>query len=180
MNKIVETHSCVDPDLVHMADDLVQELKARRLSVVTAESCTGGLIATVLSQGDGASDALEGGFVTYTKQQKTTALGVSARLLAEKGSVNRDTVCAMAAGALQRSGADIALAVSGVLGPKEDEDGNPVGLVFLCCNRRGAGPLVVVRHFDDRSTDRLRYMVVRMALDLIGRMARESVAAGEV
>src|ERR1700710_1019770 len=120
--------AAIGPHLSRVAGRTVAALRRRKLCAVTAESCTAGLIAAALSLGDGASDVLEGGFVTYTKEQKAAALGVRMPMMAKQGCVNPDCVRAMAAGALKHSAADIALAVSGVLGPEPDEDGNPVGL----------------------------------------------------
>src|ERR1700709_1345464 len=94
--------SCVDNSLIQSAKDIVQALRRRGLSVVTAESCTAGLIAAVLSQVDGAGEVLQGGFVTYTKANKTMSLGVDASLLEHQGSVTADVVRQMAHGALLR------------------------------------------------------------------------------
>jgi nicotinamide-nucleotide amidase len=142
-------------------------LAERHLSIVTAESCTAGLIAAALSEAEGASEGLQGAFVTYTKEQKTIGLGVPADLLASCGSVNADVVRRMAEGALDRSSAHVALAVTGVLGPEPDEDGNPLGLVFFGCCRRGQSTKVVERRFPPMETDRLRHAVVVAALDLM-------------
>lgn len=159
--------SCVDNSLIQSAKDIVQALRRRGLSVVTAESCTAGLIAAVLSQVDGAGEVLQGGFVTYTKANKTMSLGVDASLLEHQGSVTADVVRQMAHGALLRSPADIALAVSGVLGPSPDEDGNPVGLVFFGCGHRG-GPITVTRRdYGEQPHDILRRRVVLDGLELL-------------
>jgi nicotinamide-nucleotide amidase len=149
------------------AQDIVSALKAAKMTIVTAESCTAGSIATRLSQADGASDVLHGGFVTYTKAQKISALGVSERLLHDDGAVNAEVVKEMATGALERSPAAMALAVSGVLGPEEDEDGNPVGLVWYCVAIRGRAPEAVRSDFGKQPSDTLRELVINRALDLI-------------
>src|SRR5205085_4897231 len=117
--------------------------------------CTAGMVAAVLSRADGAGDVLHGGFVTYTKAHKTVALGVSQQLLREQGAVNEAVVRLLAAGALKRSPASLSLAVSGVLGPEEDEDGNPVGLVYFCCLRSGAEPVVVREEFGKKPPNEL-------------------------
>lgn len=159
--------SCVAPALVRRAGKIAAMLKRRKLSLVTAESCTAGLVAAALSQAEGATDVLAGGFVTYTKDQKTKALGVSRKLLAREGAVTTEVARRMAAGALKRSPARVALAVTGVLGPEPDEDGNPVGLVCFCAAReRGAMRLVEMR-LGRRSHDILRHAVVMAAFDLI-------------
>src|SRR3954471_9550008 len=106
-----------DKGLNQRTAELVAKLNDRNLSVVTAESCTAGLLAALLSKAEGAGNVLRGGFVCYAKEQKTIALGVPAELLNKKTAVAGEVATAMALGALERSNADIALAVTGVLGP---------------------------------------------------------------
>lgn len=157
--------SCIDRGLVARADAVVRALAEHKRTVVTAESCTAGLIAAALSHGEGASDVLHGGFVTYSKAQKTSALGLSTELLKDAGSVNAKVAIAMAEGALARSPADLALAVTGVLGLEPDEDGNPVGLVYFCCTRRGEVPRVRESRFDGEP-DHIRHAVMLEAFGL--------------
>jgi nicotinamide-nucleotide amidase len=154
-------------ELVQRAGHTIKALATRKLSVITAESCTAGLIAAALSRGDGASDVLEGGFVVYTKGHKAAALGVDAGCMDEEGCVTEAVVRQMAEGALARSSADIALAVSGVLGPEPDQDGNPVGLVYFCCVRRGSAPHVVREEYPAAPHDELRRTAVLEGLRLI-------------
>src|SRR4051812_24707824 len=116
-----------DASLKQQADTVIKKLKKQKLSVVTAESCTAGLLAALLSKPEGAGDVLEGGFVCYSKEQKNIALGVPNGVLDTKTAVASEVATAMAKGALNRSKANIGLAVTGVLGPEPDEDGNPVG-----------------------------------------------------
>ena len=160
---------CIDASLVTAADRVLQEVGQRKLSVVTAESCTAGLIAVAMSQANGASDTLHGGFVAYTKANKSKALGISKALLDRKGSVTREVAELMLAGALKRSPADIALAVTGVLGPEPDEDGNPVGLVFIGCQRRGGQAVVVRKRYHSGA---LWLRTVKDALGLLQRIVR--------
>ena len=163
----------IDEALIARAVDVMAEAKQQSLTLVTAESCTGGLIASVLSQAPGAGDHLHGGFVTYTKQQKAKALGVSARLLEERGAVCEPVARALAEGALERSPADIAISVTGVAGPDTDEDGNPVGLVYLAAARRATPTICVERKFGNLGAGDIRYRAVMEAFDLIERvMAR--------
>jgi nicotinamide-nucleotide amidase len=135
--------------------------------VVTAESCTAGLVAAVLSYGEKASECFHGGFVVYTKQQKSTALGVEPGALKERGSVHEIVAAQMAEGALHRSGAKIALSVTGVLGPHPDEDNNPPGLVYLAVARSGRPTIVAQHHFKSVDPDVVRKSVLLEALDLI-------------
>jgi nicotinamide-nucleotide amidase len=172
-----DTALVISPALKERAQSILHALKAAQLSIVTAESCTAGMIAAILSRVDGAGDRLHGGFVTYTKEQKTKALGVSAQLLKEHGAVNETVVRQLATGALQRSPASLSLAVSGVLGPEEDEDGNPVGLVYFCCMRSGGHPVVVKEEFGKREPEQLLQLTLSRAFDLIERCVGESRAA---
>ncbi|HEY6578466.1 MAG TPA: CinA family protein [Rhizomicrobium sp.] len=158
---------CIDPRLVARAGEVIERLRRERTSVITAESCTAGLIAAVLSQADGAGEILHGSFVTYSKAHKTAALGVPAALLESRGSVNEEVARAMAEGALTRSPADLTVAVTGVLGPEPDEDGNPVGLVYLCCRSRAGDSRVSRADFGKQPHDVLRYQTVMAALDLL-------------
>jgi nicotinamide-nucleotide amidase len=161
--------TCIDKALVTRAERTLRSLARHGLTAVTAESCTAGLVAVALSQAHGAAEQLHGSFVTYTKANKTMALGVPATLLQREGAVNAKVVERLARGALARSPADIALAVSGVLGPEEDEDGNPVGLVYFACCRRGGRCLVERRKYPAWHVERLRRTVVLHALSLLQR-----------
>jgi len=158
--------SSIDTFLIRKANAAVRQLKAKKSTVVTAESCTAGLIAACLARGKGAGDVLEGGFVTYSKAQKHKALGVPKSLLAAN-SVTTKVAEAMAKGALRSSKADIALSVTGVLGPACDEDGNPVGRVFICCLRRGQSPLSARMDYGRMPHDKMRREVVIEALKLL-------------
>lgn len=163
----------ISPRLVRRAGELTALLRLKKKTLITAESCTGGLIAAALSQTDGASDVLEGGFVTYTKAQKTRSLGVGATVLKRNGAVAGEIARRMALGALKRSRAKIALAVTGVLGPKPDDDGNPVGLVFFACAKSRGKVEVLRQRFDRCSHDRLRSLTVLIALDMVERTLRK-------
>jgi len=159
--------SDADKKLKQKAQQALDALKAASLTIVTAESCTAGAIAALLAQAEGASDILHGGFITYTKQHKAKALGVSERLLKEQGAVNADVVKQLAAGALERSPASLAIAVSGVLGPEPDEDGNPVGLVYFCVLTKDKPPVVDKEEFGEQPHDRLLEQCLHRAFELI-------------
>ena len=149
------------------AQQVLDALRFAKVTVVTAESCTAGAIAALLAQGKGASNILQGGFITYTKEHKTKALGVSDRVLKAQGSVSADVVKQMALGALERSPATMAIAVSGVLGPETDDDGNPVGLVYFCVLAKDRPPQVVKEDFGERPHDHLLEQALHRAFDLI-------------
>ena len=167
------SESCVDPGLVQQAQTIVDAFRRRRLTAVTAESCTGGLIAALLSHAAGAGDCLHGGFVVYTKAHKAAALGVDAALLDRQGSVNPEVAAQLARGALERSPADLALAVTGVVGPEPDEDGNPPGLVYFASARRGGVAGVTEERFREDTPDCVRRAVIERAFALLLQAAGE-------
>ena len=112
-----------------LAQRLVELAAAKGMTIVTAESCTAGMLATVFSKTAGAGQHFHGGLVTYTKTMKSQVLGVDPELMKRKTMVCDEVAVAMARGALQATPADIAIAITGVAGPEPDEDGNPVGLM---------------------------------------------------
>ena len=114
-----------------LAARVLELLVARGTTVTTAESCTGGLIASMLTRVPGSSAAFEAGFVTYSNRMKSDLLAVPTRLLQEHGAVSEAVVRAMAQGALKRSGADLAIAVSGIAGPDGGSADKPVGTVWI-------------------------------------------------
>jgi len=169
----------IDAALVKRATEVVELAKERGRTIVTAESCTGGLLAAVLSEAPGAGTQLQGGFVTYTKDQKTIALGVPRALLERESAVSEAIARAMAEGALGRSIADLSVSITGVAGPEPDEDGNPVGLMHIAAARRG-GPTLHHEHcFGDIGRADVLYQTVMVALDLLERCAAERLRAAE-
>ncbi len=162
-----ETALVISAALRERAQGILDALKSANMSIVTAESCTAGIIAAILSRCEGAGALMHGGFVTYTKQQKFMALGVSPELLARDGAVNEEVVRQLALGALDHSPASLSLAVSGVLGPAEDEDGNPVGLVYFCAVAKDKAPMIVREDFGSHPPDELLRHAINRAFDLI-------------
>ncbi len=162
---------CIDSELIREAEKLVELLRAHKLTVITAESCTGGLISAALSHARGASDCLHGGFVVYTKDCKAFVLGVERELLQRMGSVNAEVAHQLARGAIAHSPADLAVAVTGVLGPEPDEDGNPPGQVYFGLARRGDDSRVFAQHFSRDDPHEVRRAVVLRALELLREAA---------
>jgi len=151
-------------ELKQLADALIKCAKDAGLRIVTAESCTAGLMCQVLADAEGATQAFDGGFVTYTKQHKSRALGVSETLLREKGAVCGEVARAMAEGALKLSKAGISAAITGVAGPEPDEDGNPVGRVCIGIAGRGLPARSLERHYPNVGRDEIRKRAVADAL----------------
>jgi nicotinamide-nucleotide amidase len=158
-----------DADIGH-AEQLLKRGRAARLTLVTAESCTAGLIAATLGAVPGASHMLERGFVTYSNAAKTELLGVPAELIASKGAVSAEVARAMAEGALKNSRADLAVAVTGIAGPEGGGGEKPVGLVHLAAARRGGARLHEERRFGDIGRQRVQAETVLAAFDLVARL----------
>jgi nicotinamide-nucleotide amidase len=161
-----------DSALQDLAESVVKAAENCGKTIVTAESCTAGAIAHLLSQAPGAGDHFHGGFVTYTKDMKQQVLGVSADLLRDNGAVCAEVAVAMAAGALSASPAGLAIAVTGVAGPDPDEDGNPVGLIYIAAADR-AGKQHCDKHmFGKRDSDEILRRAVEAALILLREFCR--------
>jgi nicotinamide-nucleotide amidase len=128
----------IGADLLAEAEALLETCRRARVMLATAESCTGGLIAAALTAIAGSSDVVDRGFVTYSNDAKTEMLGVEAELIARHGAVSAEVAAAMAEGALSRSRAQIAVAVTGIAGPGGGSPGKPVGLVWFGLARTGA------------------------------------------
>jgi nicotinamide-nucleotide amidase len=136
--------------------------------IVTAESCTGGLIAASLAAVPGASVSLERGFVTYSNEAKIEMLGVPAELIERKGAVSQEVALAMVDGALKHSPADIAIAVTGIAGPDGGSAEKPVGLVHIAAARRGGARLHEEKRFGDIGRREIQARTVEAAL-LLGQ-----------
>jgi nicotinamide-nucleotide amidase len=147
--------------------------RARGVTVTTAESCTGGLLAAALTDIAGSSDVFERGFVTYSNAAKEAMLGVPAATLARFGAVSRETAEAMAAGALAHSPAVLAVAVTGIAGPAGGSDDKPVGLVHFAAAARDGRHVHRERRFGDIGRRQVRLRSVGEALALL-----EALAAG--
>lgn len=150
--------------LDELAERLGAVLVARGWRVATAESCTGGGIAEVITRVAGSSAWFEQGFVTYSNAAKQTQLGVPAETLETWGAVSSATVEAMVTGALTRGTADLAVAVSGVAGPGGGSPSRPVGTVWLAWARRGAPPEARCMHFPGERAE-VREGAIRAAID---------------
>jgi nicotinamide-nucleotide amidase len=151
-------------DLAHA---VLSACETHGLMLATAESCTGGMIASALTDIPGSSSVVDRGFVTYSNDSKTEMLGVPAETLLAHGAVSRETAIAMAEGALARSNASITVAVTGVAGPGGGTAQKPVGLVWFAVASSGSPTLAEHRLFDERGRDHIRQETVRTALELM-------------
>lgn len=170
-----EPHRGADETLRKIAASVVGAARGLNLTLITAESCTAGRVAATLADAPNASDVVHGGFIVYTEACKQ-ALGVPAALLKKHGAVSEDVARAMAAAALERSPADIAVAVTGVVGPTTDDNGDPVGLIFIAASRRGFPMEVIRKEFGKLDRDAVLFNTVAQALHLFDRMIRPPLA----
>lgn len=138
-----------------LVERLASELIKRNARIATAESCTGGWIAKVLTDMPGSSAWFEYGFVSYGNNAKTTMLGVNAALIEKYGAVSAEVAEAMVTGALATSGAQLALAVTGIAGPEGGAPDKPIGTVWFAFAGAGRGVVSDRKHFEgDRDTVR--------------------------
>lgn len=153
--------------LVPLAQELIDRCKEKGLTVATAESCTGGLIAGLLTEIPGSSAVMERGFVTYSNEAKMEMLGVARSLLEKHGAVSREVAIAMAEGVLRHSPADLALSVTGIAGPDGGSAQKPVGLVHFGFMRRGRPAESVEKRFGDLGRKGIRLASVKQAVEFI-------------
>lgn len=153
------------------ANDVLEACRVNGLKVVTAESCTGGMVAAALTDIAGSSDVFERGFVTYSNEAKQELLGVSGQTLAEHGAVSEETAREMAQGALENSRADLAVSITGIAGPGGGSSDKPVGLVCYALARRGGEALSRQQLFPDEGRAAIRQAATLYALELLQEAA---------
>jgi nicotinamide-nucleotide amidase len=159
------------------AVDLVAACRVSRLTVATAESCTGGLLAALITAVPGASDVFERGFITYSNAAKIESLGVAPRILEEFGAVSAEAARAMATGALAHSRAGVALSITGIAGPGGGSIQKPVGLVHFGLARRGGEVISAEKRFGNLGRDAVRAAALVAAIDLLLEAAQGSIGS---
>ena len=160
-----------EADLVAEAAALIDTCRNSQLLIATAESCTGGLIAGLLTSIAGSSDVFDAGFVTYSNQAKTRMIGVAPDLIERVGAVSPDVACAMAEGAVLHSNADIAVSVTGIAGRGGGTAHKPVGLVYMAGYRRRGRVSYDELRLGDIGREAVRLATVRHAVGMLQRMA---------
>jgi nicotinamide-nucleotide amidase len=166
----------VERDIDAAAERLLALCRRRSLTIATAESCTGGLVAGALTEIPGSSEVVDRGFVTYSNAAKESMLGVKPATLRKFGAVSRETAEAMAKGALAHSDADLAVAITGIAGPGGATAGKPVGLVHFATAARGGRLIHRAKRFGDIGRRAVRLKSVAEALAMLKALARRADA----
>ena len=154
-------------DLVQITTGLLAAAREKNIKIAAAESCTGGLIAALLTEIAGSSDVFDRGFVTYSNQAKEEMLGVPGAMIREHGAVSESVARAMAEGAIRQSRAQLAVAVTGIAGPGGGTDEKPVGLVHIAAVRAGEATLHRECRFGDIGRAEVRRATVKVALEML-------------
>ena len=155
-----------------LSRSLLDLCRMRKLTIATAESCTGGLVAGALTDIPGSSDVIDRGFVTYSNDAKRSMLGVKATTLATFGAVSKETATQMAIGALEKAGVDLAVSITGIAGPGGATPGKPVGLVHFAVAARDGRIIHREQRFGAIGRTAVRQRSVVEALRMLMELAR--------
>jgi nicotinamide-nucleotide amidase len=161
----------IDAELQAAARRVIDACTARQLTIATAESCTGGLVAGALTEIAGSSAVVMCGFVTYSNEAKQRMLGVPPAILQQHGAVSSATAQAMAAGALAHAPVDVAVAITGIAGPGGGSAEKPVGLVHIAAAARAGARLAREERYGDIGRAEVRHRSVLMALAMLEELA---------
>ena len=162
-----------DDDLRDAANVLLELCKAKKLTLATAESCTGGLVAAALSEIPGSSLVLDRGFVTYSNEAKQQMLGVAPATIDVYGAVSAECAAEMAKGALAHAPADLAVSITGIAGPTGAVPGKPIGLVCFCAASRSGRVIAHDRKYGDIGRSNVRRESVLQALAMLQELAEK-------
>jgi len=162
--------TCLPAEMVDLARRVIDANRAAGLRIALAESCTGGLVSAALTEIPGSSDVFEAGLVTYSNEAKLDLLGVSLDVLETFGAVSIAVAWAMAQGALNKTGADVAVAITGIAGPHGGSEKKPVGTVVFARARKDGDPNEIVadlKNFGDQGRGGVRLQAALCALELL-------------
>lgn len=168
----------IDQELKDAAIALLDLCKAKKLTLAAAESCTGGLLAAVLTDIPGSSDVVDRGFVTYSNTAKQQMLGVPPPTIERYGAVSRETAEAMAQGALANAQVDLAVSITGIAGPGGAMPGKPIGLVHFAAASRSGRLIHHERKFGDVGRSEVRRRSVFQAMAMLGDLAQKQEPPG--
>ena len=154
-------------DIIQLATEILELARKNDLQIATAESCTGGLIISALTDIAGSSDVVDRGFITYSNLAKQQALLVNANSVNNFGAVSKETALEMCQGALKNSAASIAVSVTGIAGPGGGSNEKPVGLVHIAAQKMGQSPIHIEQRFGDIGRSAVREATVVAALSLL-------------
>ncbi len=159
-------------ETLELAETLIASLKEQNKSIVTIESCTGGLVAAALTEVSGSSEVVYGGFITYANKAKTNMIGVPVASLEQYGAVSEQVARAMAEGGLSASGTDIAISITGVAGPTGGTQEKPVGLVHFACATKNNTYHLEMLFGENLERGKIRQLsvntILEMSLEVIG------------
>lgn len=153
--------------ITDLARDIIETAARSNLKIATAESCTGGMVSAALTDIAGSSAVFDRGFVTYSNDAKIAMLGVDLALITRDGAVSESVARAMAEGALKNSGADLAVAITGIAGPGGGTATKPVGLVHFASARKDQATQHVEARFGDLGRDKVREAALMQALNML-------------
>jgi nicotinamide-nucleotide amidase len=160
-----------DDEITTAVNKLLDRCKAKKLTVATAESCTGGLVAAAISEISGSSLVLDRGFVTYSNEAKQQMLGVTPATIDVYGAVSTECAEEMAKGALAHAQVDLAVSITGIAGPTGAVPGKPIGLVYFCAASRSGRIVAHDRKFGDIGRTKVRRASVLQALAMLRELA---------
>ena len=161
----------LDQELRDRAVSLLELCKSRHLTIATAESCTGGLLAAALTDIPGSSAVVDRGFVTYTNESKQQMIGVPPPTIEKYGAVSRETAEAMAKGTLAHAQVDLAVSITGIAGPTGDTPGKPIGLVHFAAASRSGRMIHHEGRFGDVGRSEVRRKSVLQAMAMLTELA---------
>lgn len=156
--------------LLRLAEVVVADAREKKLRIATAESCTGGLVAALITEIPGSSAVFDRGFITYSGRSKQDLLGVPGDLIADSGEVSEAVARMMAEGAVENSNAQLAVAVTGIAGPGGGTAMKPIGLVHVAACRENRAIIHEVNRFGDIGRTEVRLKTCEVALQLLRRL----------
>jgi nicotinamide-nucleotide amidase len=162
-----------DQEIIDASIKLLDLCKEKELTVATAESCTGGLVAGALSEISGSSAVLDRGFVTYSNEAKQQMLGVTPATIDVYGAVSKECAEEMAKGALAHAQVDLAVSITGIAGPTGATPGKPIGLVYFCAASRSGRVIAHDRKYGDIGRSNVRRASVIQALAMLQELAEK-------